>query len=64
MSKYHRLDFSKLQFAETPVPFEDAIKNITPFEIPEEMLNHKQELQITNAEKNYEKRCIRLEIAG
>ena len=64
MSKYHRLDFSKLQFAETPVSYEDAVKNVTPFVISDEMLNHKQELQITKAEKDYEKHCIRLEIAG
>lgn len=64
MSKYRRLDFSKLQFAETPVSYEDAVKNIMPFEISEKMLNHKQELQITKAEKDYEKHCIRLETAG
>lgn len=64
MSKYRRLDFSKLQFAETPVSYEDAIKNIMPFEISEKMLNCKQELKITKAEKDYEKHCIRLEIAG
>ncbi|WP_455533017.1 hypothetical protein [Roseburia inulinivorans] len=64
MNKYRRLDFSKLQFAETPVSYEDAVKNAAPFEIPEEMLNNKQELQITNAEKNYEKHCVRLEIVS
>lgn len=63
MSKYHRLDFSKLQFAETPVSYEDAVKNVAPFEIPEEMLNNKQELRITKTEKGYEKHYIRLEIA-
>ena len=51
MSKYRSLDFSKLQFAETPVQFQDAIENATPFEISEGMLNHKQKLRITNAEK-------------
>lgn len=64
MSGYRRLDFRKLQFAETPVSYEDAIKNIMTFEISEKMLNRKQELQVTKAEKDYKKRCIRLEIAG
>ena len=64
MSECRRLDFRKLQFAETPVSYEDAIKNIMPFEISEKMLNCKQELQVTKAEKDYEKHCIRLEIAG
>ena len=64
MSKYRRLDFSKLQFAETPVSYEDAVKNATPFEVPKDVLNHKQELQVTKAEKDYKKHCIRLEIAG
>lgn len=64
MSKYRRLDFSKLQFAETPVSYKDAVKNVNPLVISEDILNHKQELQITNAEKDYKKHCIRLEIAG
>ena len=64
MSKYRRLDFRKLQFAETPVSYEDAIKNIAPFVISEDMMNHKQELGITKAEKDYEKHCIRLEIVS
>lgn len=64
MSGYRRLDFRKLQFAETPVSYEDAVKNAAPFEIPKDVLNHKRELQVTKAEKDYEKHCIRLEIAG
>lgn len=62
MSKYRRLDFSKLQFAETPISYEDAVKNAAPFIISEDILNHKQELRITKAEKDYKKHCIRLEI--
>lgn len=64
MSKYRRLDFSKLQFAETPVSYEDAVKNAAPFVISEDMPNRKQELRITKAEKDYEKHCIRLEIVS
>lgn len=57
MSKYHRLDFSKLHFAKTPVPYEEAIKNATPCTITG------NQIQITEVEKDYIKRTIKLKIA-
>lgn len=63
MSEYRKLDLSKLNFAKTPVSFEDAVKDVTPFEIPEDVLNGKKELKITKTEKDYERRCVKLEIS-
>ena len=33
MSEYHRLDFDKLYFAETPVSYGDAVKDAVPFDV-------------------------------
>lgn len=57
MSEYRRLDFSKLHFAETPIPYKEAIKNATPCTITG------NQIQITEVEKDYAKRTIKLKIA-
>lgn len=62
MSEYRRLNFSKLRFSETPISYDEAVKDATPFEVPEDILNQKKEMTITKAEKDYEKRCVKLEI--
>lgn len=56
MSKYRRLDFSKLHFAKTPVSYKEAIKNATPCTITG------NQIQITEVEKDYTKRTIKLKI--
>lgn len=62
MSEYRRLDLSKLHFVQTPISYEEAVKNATPFEITEEALNNKRGIQVTKAEKDYERKCVKLEI--
>lgn len=56
MSKYRRLDFSKLHFAKTPIPYEEAVKDATPCTITG------TQIQITEAEKDYKKKAIRIKI--
>lgn len=62
MSEYHRLDFDKLHFAETPVSYGEAVKDAVPFEVPKGVMSRKRELKITRAEKDYEKRCVKVGI--
>lgn len=57
MSKYRRLDFSKLHFAETPIPYKEAVKDATPCTITG------AQIQITEAEKDYKKKAIRIKIS-
>lgn len=57
MSKYRRLDFSKLHFAKTPVSYEEAAKDTTPCTITG------TKIQITEAKKDYKKKAIRLRIS-
>ena len=62
MSGYRRLDFDKLHFAETPVSYEEAVKEAVLFDVPEAVVSRKRELKITRAEKDYEKRCVKVGI--
>jgi hypothetical protein len=62
MSEYHRLDFDKLHFAETPVSYGDAVKDAVPFDVSKGVMSRKRELKITRAEKDYEKRCVKVGI--
>lgn len=57
MSEYRKLNLNKLHFAKTPVSYEEAIKNATSCTITE------NQIQITEVEKDYTKRTIKLKIA-
>ena len=52
MSGYRRLDFDKLHFAETPVSYEEAVKDVVPFDVSKGVMSRKRELKITRAEKD------------
>lgn len=57
MGKYRRLDLNKLHFAKTPVSYEEAVKDATPCAITG------TQIQITEAEKDYKKKAIKIKIA-
>lgn len=57
MSKYRRLDLGKLHFAKTPVSYEEAVKDASPCAMTG------TQIQIAEAEKDYEKRAIKLKIS-
>ena len=57
MSKYRRLDLNKLHFVKTPIPYEEAVKDATPCTITG------TQIQITEAEKDYKKKAIRIKIS-
>lgn len=46
MSEYRRLDFDKLHFAETPVSYEEAVKETVPFDVPEAVVSRKREREL------------------
>jgi hypothetical protein len=59
-----RLDMSKLNSRITKiVPIEEALKDVTPIEWSDEVLSGKKEVVITNAEKDCENKCVKLEIS-
>lgn len=57
MNKYRRLDLNKLHFAKTPISYKEAVKDVTPCTITE------NQIQITEAEKDYKKKAIRIKIS-
>jgi hypothetical protein len=59
---YKRLDMSKLVFADNIIPMEEALKNVVPLKLPEDVLSGNKKITITNAEKDYKNKCVKLEI--
>ena len=53
---YRRLDFSKINFAEDTISMTEALKDVTPINIP-------SKFEITKAEKDYDNKCVKLEIS-
>ena len=60
--EYRRLDFSKLKFSENIKSTEEALKDIVPIQWSEEILSGKKQVTITKAEKDFENKCVKLEI--
>ena len=53
---YRRLDFSKINFAEDTISMTEALKDVTPINIP-------SKFETTKAEKDYDNKCVKLEIS-
>lgn len=62
MSEYRRLDFSKLNFSDDIISHEEALENVTPLKLSEDIISGQRKINITKAEKDYEKKCVKLEI--
>lgn len=60
--EYRRLDLSKLRFSENIISTEEALKDIAPIQWSEEILSGRKKIEITKAEKDYENKCVKLEI--
>lgn len=60
-----RLDLKRLSARPSRiVSSEDALKNVTPFDWPKEVIAGKKRVVIENAEINEEKQCAKLEISS
>ena len=55
-NKYRRLDFSKINFSKETISMEDALKNVAP-------VTSTSKIKITKAEKDYDNKCVKLEIS-
>lgn len=53
---YRRLDLNKLSFANKTISMSEALKNIAP-------TTSDSIIKITKAEKDYESKCVKLEIS-
>ncbi len=55
-NEYRRLDVSKLSFAKETVSIEEALKDVAPVDFI-------SKVDITKAEKDYDNKCVKLEIS-
>ena len=60
MSEYRRLNFNKLNFAPNTITYEEALKDVTPLELPESVVSGNKKISITKAERNYKNKCVKL----
>lgn len=57
-----RLNLSELKFSDKVVSFDSAVKGKTFPEFSEDVVLGRKSIHITNAEKDYVKKCVKLEI--
>lgn len=62
MSEYRKLNFNKLKFGGT-LSMDEALKDVTPIDYPDEVLNGDKKVSITKAKKDYVNKCVKLEIS-
>ena len=62
MSEYRRLDFSKLNFSDNTISYEEDLENATPLKLANDVLFGQRKINITKAEKDYKNKCVKLEI--
>lgn len=63
MSEYRRLNFNKLNFSDETISYDEVLENATPFEFPTNVIFGQKKIKATKAEKDYENRCVKLEIS-
>ena len=62
MSEYHRLDFNKLSFSNDVISYEEVLENATPLKITNDIISGLNKVTVTKAEKDYDNKCVKLEI--
>ena len=59
---YRMLDFSKLNFSDKKMTYDEALNDIDSMAFWEDILSKRSKVKITKAEKDYEKKRVKLEI--
>ena len=62
MSGYRKLNLNELNFAKETVSFDDAIRNSEVTSVPASIINGSRHITINTAEKDHEKKCVKLGI--
>lgn len=57
-----KIDFTKLNYHDTPLSMEAAIKDVKPLDLPEDIINGKKKIKRTSAKTN-KNHCVKLEIS-
>lgn len=59
MSEYRRLDFSKLNFSDNFITTKEALENVTPLKLSNNVILNRRQIVVTKAEKDYENKCVK-----
>ena len=62
MSEYRRLAFSKLNFSDEVITYDEALENVTPLELSNDVVFGRKKIKVAKAEKDYDNKCVKLEI--
>lgn len=46
MSKYRKLNFDKVKFSNDIISYEEALKNVTPFKVPDEVISKQKKIKV------------------
>ncbi len=63
MSEYHKPDLSKLTYDNNRPTYDEVLNETVPYEVGDDVISGKKEVKITKAEKDYENKCVKLEIS-
>ena len=55
---YARFDFSNCQFEDEVMTFEEALKDVKPMDIPEDVISGKRRMSLSNLTFNKENKTI------
>lgn len=53
-------EYRRLNFTSNTITYEEALKNVTPLELPESIVSGNKKISITKAEKAYKNKCVKL----
>ena len=59
---YKKLNISKLTFDDEIISMEDALKNITPLDIPQDVIDNKQKMEVSNPILDYANKRVGVKI--
>ena len=62
MGEYRRLNFGKLNFSDDTISYDEALENATPFDFTNDIIFGQKKINVTKAEKDYDDKCVKLEI--
>ena len=63
MSEYRKINLNTLHFSDEIISYDDALKDSAPLCLSKEIVSGQKEIKVTKAEKDYEKKCVKLEIS-
>ena len=63
MSEYRRLDLNQLNFSADTISYEKALENVSPLKFSNEIIFGQKKVKVSKAEKDYENKCVKLEIS-